>query len=157
MPLIIKGIASAEDALIAVEHGVEVVYVSNHGGRQLDHGRGTAEILPEIVEAVAGKAQVLVDGGIMRGTDVIKALALGADAVCIGKLQGLALAAGGKAALVRMLELLEGEIMTSMALTGLHNFGEIGPEFVEQAETVVDPNVYSQYTHIDLPPLEYDR
>jgi isopentenyl diphosphate isomerase/L-lactate dehydrogenase-like FMN-dependent dehydrogenase len=157
IPLILKGIASAEDALIAVEHGVEVVYVSNHGGRQLDHGRGTAEILPEIVEAVAGKAQVLVDGGIMRGTDVIKALALGADAVCIGKLQGLALAAGGKAALVRMLELLEGEIMTSMALTGLHNFGEIGPEFVEQAETVVDPNVYSQYTHIDLPPLEYDR
>lgn len=157
IPLILKGIATAEDALIAIDHGVEVIYVSNHGGRQLDHGRGTAEILPEIADAVAGKASIVVDGGIMRGTDVIKALALGADAVCIGKLQGLALAAGGKDGVLRALELLEGEIMTSMALTGLHNFTEIGPEFVEEAETVVNPSVYSQYTHIDLLPLEYDR
>ncbi len=157
IPLIVKGIATAEDAATAVEHGVDVVYVSNHGGRQLDHGRGTAEVLPEIVDAVGGKAEIVLDGGIMRGTDVIKALALGATAVCIGKLQGLALAAGGRAAIVRMLELLEGEIMTSMALTGLHNFGEIGPEFVEEAEPVTDPLVLSQYTHIDLSPLEYER
>ena len=86
LPLIIKGIATAEDAELAVQHGVEVVYVSNHGGRQLDHGLGSAAVLPEIVKAVAGKAEVWVDGGFMRGTDVVKAIALGAKAVGIGRL-----------------------------------------------------------------------
>src|SRR2546426_554607 len=80
IPLILKGIATAEDATSAVEHGVEGVYVSNHGGRQLDHGRGTLDILPEVVQAVGGRATVLVDGGFVRGTDVVNALALGAHA-----------------------------------------------------------------------------
>ena len=78
LPLIIKGIATAEDAEIALQHGVEVIYVSNHGGRQLDHGLGSAAVLPEVVAAVAGRAEVWVDGGFMRGTDVVKAIALGA-------------------------------------------------------------------------------
>src|SRR5439155_264969 len=85
IPLVLKGIATAEDATLAVEHGVEGVYVSNHGGRQLDHGRGAIEVLPEVVRTVGGRATVLVDGGFMRGTDVVKALALGAQSVGIGR------------------------------------------------------------------------
>src|SRR3990167_7628455 len=81
LPLILKGVATAEDARMSVEHGADVVYVSNHGGRQLDHGQGTIEVLPEVVAAVDGRAEVLFDGGVLRGTDVVKAIALGARAV----------------------------------------------------------------------------
>jgi isopentenyl diphosphate isomerase/L-lactate dehydrogenase-like FMN-dependent dehydrogenase len=157
IPLILKGIATAEDAGLACEHGVEGVHVSNHGGRQLDHGRGTIEVLPEVVEAVAGRASVIIDGGFLRGTDVIKALALGADAVCIGKLQGLGLAAGGKDGLVHVLRLLESEIRTSMALLGAHNIEEIDSSFVEEAEPVTDPHQLSPYIHLTFQELEYDR
>lgn len=157
LPLAVKGIATEEDAAIACEHGVEVIYVSNHGGRQLDHGRGAIEVLPEIAAAVAGRAAIVIDGGFMRGTDVLKALALGADAVALGKLQGLGLAAGGQAGLVRTLELLKGEIETSMALLGLHNFGEIDASFVEESEPVVPPHVTSPYTLIQFEEPEYDR
>ena len=84
LPIIIKGIATKEDALLAIEHGVEIIYVSNHGGRQLDYGVGGLNVLPEIVEVVKNKAKIIFDGGIMRGTDVLKAIALGADCVGIG-------------------------------------------------------------------------
>ena len=77
IPLIIKGIATAEDTSIALDHGVEWIYVSNHGGRQLDHGRGSMDVLPEVVEAAAGRAKVMVDGSICRGTDIVKAIAIG--------------------------------------------------------------------------------
>src|ERR687897_227597 len=97
VPLIVKGVATGEDAKLAVDYGADVVYVSNHGGRQLDHGQGSIEVLPEVVQAVAGRAEVLVDGGILRGTDVVKAIALGAQGVGVGKLLGWALAAGGQA------------------------------------------------------------
>jgi glycolate oxidase len=157
IPLILKGIATTEDAEIACQHEVECVYISNHGGRQLDHGLGSVDVLPDIVDAVAGRASVIVDGGFLRGTDVIKALALGADAVCIGKLQGLGLAAGGKDGLFHTLRLFEAEIRTSMALLGLHNFDEIDRSFVEEAEPVIDPHQTSPYVHIDFPELEYDR
>src|SRR3954467_40367 len=109
IPLMLKGIATAEDARLAVEHGVEVVYVSNHGGRQLDHGRGTMEMLPEIVEAVGGKARIVIDGGFCRGTDMVKAMAAGADLVGLGRMQCFGLAAAGEAGIVRMLEILEHE------------------------------------------------
>ena len=157
IPLILKGIGTAEDATIALEHGVECIYVSNHGGRQLDHGRGSIDVLPEVVEAVDGKASVLVDGAIMRGTDVIKALALGADAVCIGKLQGLGLAAGGKDGLVHTLRLLEAEIRTSMALLGLRNITELDASYVEEVEPLMPPHQTSPYTHIELEEREYER
>lgn len=81
MPIIIKGIPTAEDARLVVEHGVRWINVSNHGGRQLDHALGTIELLPEVIEAVDGKAEILVDGGFMRGTDILKAIAMGARAV----------------------------------------------------------------------------
>src|SRR5260221_1759526 len=109
IPLAIKGIATAEDAAIALDHGVDWIYLSNHGGRQLDHGRGAMHVLPEIVDAVAGRAKIMVDGSFCRGTDIVKAIASGADLVGIGRLQCWALAAAGEAGIRRMLELLEDE------------------------------------------------
>jgi glycolate oxidase len=133
VPLILKGIATAEDARLAVDHGIEVVYVSNHGGRQLDHGLGGIEVLPEIVDALKGSARVVVDGGFMRGTDIVKAMALGADAVGLGRLQGLALAAGGEAMVVRMLEILETEIISTLGLLGVTSFAELDRTYVTRA------------------------
>ncbi|MBI4527595.1 MAG: alpha-hydroxy-acid oxidizing protein [Deltaproteobacteria bacterium] len=148
LPLILKGIATAEDANVAVKHGVDVIYVSNHGGRQLDHSRGTIEALPEIVEAAGGKAEILLDGSILRGTDVLKALALGAKAVAIGKLQGWGLGAGGQAGLVRVLELLEEEIINSMGLLGVSRIDQLGPNYVCKAQPVTNPHEMSAFVNI---------
>jgi len=149
IPLMLKGIACGEDAALAVEHGVDVVYVSNHGGRQLDQGRGTLDMLPEIVRAVGGRAPVVVDGGILRGTDVLKALALGADAVGIGRLEALAMAAGGVDAVIRMLELLENEVRINLALMGLSSIDQLDPGAVFPAEPVVRPHVLSAFPLLD--------
>jgi isopentenyl diphosphate isomerase/L-lactate dehydrogenase-like FMN-dependent dehydrogenase len=145
LPLIIKGIATVEDARIAVQHGVEVVYVSNHGGRQLDHGLGSAAVLPEIVAAIAGRAQVWVDGGFMRGSDVVKAIALGAQCVGLGRLAGLGLAAAGVPGLVRMLEILETEVQTCLGLLGVTSLGELGPQHVAAAIPVGLPGTFSAF------------
>ncbi len=131
IPFILKGIATAEDARIALDHGIEAIYVSNHGGRQLDYGKGSIAILPEIVDAVGGRAQIIVDGGFMRGTDIVKARALGADAVGLGRLQGLALAAGGEAGVVRMLELLQDEVTRCLGLLGVTSYAELDNSFLE--------------------------
>lgn len=136
IPLMLKGINVAEDARLAVEVGVEVVYVSNHGGRQLDHGRAGIDALPEVVEAVGGRAEIVVDGGFMRGTDVIKGLCLGADAVGVGRLESLAMAAGGAAGLVNALEILEHEIRTAMGLLGASSAAELSPSLIEPAPPV---------------------
>ncbi len=145
LPLIIKGIATAEDAGIAVQHGVEVVYVSNHGGRQLDHGLGSATVLPEIAAAVAGRAQVWVDGGFMRGSDVVKAIALGAQTVGLGRLACLGLAAAGVPGLVRTLEILEEEIQTCLGLLGVTSLAELGPQHVTAASPVGLPGPLSAF------------
>ena len=144
-PLILKGIATAEDALLAVRHGVEVVYVSNHGGRQLDHGLGAAAVLPEIVSAVKGKAEVWVDGGFMRGTDVVKAVALGASMVGIGRLACLGLGAAGVPGLVRTLELLEEEIRTCLGLLGVTAFSQLTPAYLAAASAVGAPDTFSAF------------
>jgi glycolate oxidase len=137
LPFIVKGIQAARDAEIALERGVEVIWVSNHGGRQLDHCEATIETLREVVDAVAGGGtEIIVDGGFMRGTDVLKAIALGADAVGLGRLQGLALAAGGEPALVRVLELLEAEIVTSMGLLGVTRLEELDESFVSRSSAL---------------------
>jgi isopentenyl diphosphate isomerase/L-lactate dehydrogenase-like FMN-dependent dehydrogenase len=136
LPLIVKGVATAEDARLSVEHGADVVYVSNHGGRQLDQGQGMIEVLPEVVEAVDGRAEVLFDGGVLRGTDVVKALCLGARAVGVGKLLGWGLAAGGEAGLVRMLELLELEVRTALGLMGVTALKQLNPSWVCPAQPV---------------------
>jgi isopentenyl diphosphate isomerase/L-lactate dehydrogenase-like FMN-dependent dehydrogenase len=145
LPLIIKGIATVEDARLAVKHGVEVVYVSNHGGRQLDHGLGSATVLPGIVRAVGKKAQVWVDGGFMRGSDVVKAIALGAKAVGIGRLTGLGLAAGGAAGLVRALEILEDEVRICLGLLGVTSFAELTSKHVTMAPAVTLPDTFSAF------------
>ena len=145
LPLILKGIATAEDAQIAVKHGVEVVYVSNHGGRQLDHGLGSVAVLPEILKAVGKKAEVWVDGGFMRGSDVVKAIALGAKAVGIGRLTGLGLGAGGAAGLVRALEILEDEIRICLGLLGVTSLAELDPGYVAAAPAVSAPDTFSAF------------
>jgi isopentenyl diphosphate isomerase/L-lactate dehydrogenase-like FMN-dependent dehydrogenase len=136
VPLIVKGIATAEDARLSVEHGADVVYVSNHGGRQLDHGQATIEVLPEVVAAVNGRAEILWDGGVLRGTDVVKALCLGASAVGVGKMLGWALAAAGQAGLKRMLELMDVEIRTAMGLMGVTSLSQLNPSWVRPATPV---------------------
>jgi isopentenyl diphosphate isomerase/L-lactate dehydrogenase-like FMN-dependent dehydrogenase len=151
LPLIVKGIATAEDALIACEHGVEVVYVSNHGGRQLDHGSGTLDVLPEIVSAVAGRARVFIDGGFSRGTDIVKALALGAEAVGIGRLYCYGLAAAGEAGLLRVLELLEIEMIECLALLGLTTTDTLDRTYVRAAPSVTEPHVMSAFPLLRLP------
>ncbi len=145
VPLILKGIATGEDAKLAVEHGVDVVYVSNHGGRQLDHAQASIEVLPEVAEAVDGRAEVLMDGGILRGTDIVKAVALGAKAVGIGKLHGWALAAAGEPGVVRMLELLELEIRTAMGLMGVTSLAQLSPQSVRLVTPVSTGSVTSAY------------
>jgi glycolate oxidase len=151
IPLILKGIATAEDAELAVQHGVEVVYVSNHGGRQLDHGLGSAAVLPEVLRAVNGKAEVWVDGGFMRGTDVVKAIALGASTVGLGRFTGLALAAGGAQGLVRALEILEDEIRIALGLLGVTSFAELTPAHLTTAPAVTLPDTFSAFPHLRLP------
>ena len=149
LPLILKGIATGEDARLAVEHSVDVVYVSNHGGRQLDHAQASIEVLPEVVEAVDGRAEVIMDGGILRGTDVIKAIAFGARAVGVGKLQGLALAAAGEAGITRMLELLKTEIHTMLGLMGVKSLKQLNPSWVRPAQAVASASITSAYPRFD--------
>jgi glycolate oxidase len=145
LPLVLKGIATAEDARLAVEHGVEGIYVSNHGGRQLDHGRGTIEVLPEVVGAAGGKATIIVDSGFMRGTDVVKGIAMGAHCVGIGRLACCGLAAAGEEGLVRTLELLEHEIRTCLGLLGVARLGDLDRTYLHPATPVSSPHVTSAF------------
>ena len=147
-PFMLKGIATAEDAELAVDHGVDVIWVSNHGGRQLDHDRGTMDMLPEIVDAVAGRADIVLDGGIQRGGDVLKAIALGVKAVAIGKLQGWGLGAAGADGLVRLLEILEEEIIVAMALLGVTSIDQLSPNYVCKAEAVTPPHEMSTWVNM---------
>jgi isopentenyl diphosphate isomerase/L-lactate dehydrogenase-like FMN-dependent dehydrogenase len=155
IPLIIKGIATAEDAAIALDHGVEWIYVSNHGGRQLDHGRGAMQVLPEITAAVAGRAKIMIDGSFCRGTDIVKAIALGADLVGIGRLQCWALAAAGEAGVLRMLELLEDEVIRSLGLLGVRNFAELDKSYVHPASPTHLPTVFSAFPLLHIEPYHY--
>jgi isopentenyl diphosphate isomerase/L-lactate dehydrogenase-like FMN-dependent dehydrogenase len=148
VPFMIKGIVHPDDAKRAADLGVAAVWVSNHGGRQLDQMVATMDMLPRIVEAIGGRSQIILDGGVLRGTDVLKALALGADAVAIGKLQGWGMAAGGVEGLVKTLELLEGEVRMAMALLGVTNVGELEPSLVEPASPVLAPHEMSMWVEL---------
>ena len=116
-------------------------------GRQLDHGQGTMEMIPEIVEAVEGKAEIVLDGGIQRGSDVIKAVALGAKAVAIGKMQGWGLAAGGTPGLLRVLEILEEEIKVAMGLMGVTSIDPLTPADTCPADLVTMPHEMSSWVN----------
>ncbi len=150
IPLILKGIGTVEDAVMAVEHGIDMVYVSNHGGRQLDHGMGSMDVLPEIVAAVAGRAKIIVDGGFNRGSDIVKAIALGADMVAMGRMQCIGLAADGEDGVVRMLELIEQEVRICMGLLGVNTLAELNPTYVRSAYPTVHAHALSAFPLLSL-------
>ncbi|AFY79026.1 alpha-hydroxyacid dehydrogenase, FMN-dependent L-lactate dehydrogenase [Pleurocapsa sp. PCC 7327] len=130
LPVIVKGILRGDDAKTAVEYGARGIIVSNHGGRQLDGAIASLDALPEIVEAVGGKADILLDGGIRRGTDILKALALGAKAVLVGRPILWGLAVGGETGVCHVLELLRDELDLAMALSGCPTIQAIDPSIV---------------------------
>jgi isopentenyl diphosphate isomerase/L-lactate dehydrogenase-like FMN-dependent dehydrogenase len=131
LPLILKGIVTREDAALAIEHGVDGIIVSNHGGRQLDGAPATLDALPEVVEAVAGRCEIYVDGGIRRGTDVLKALALGARATLVGRAVASGLAVGGEAGVLDVLTMLHDEIELGLALLGCTSPDQVARSHVE--------------------------
>jgi isopentenyl diphosphate isomerase/L-lactate dehydrogenase-like FMN-dependent dehydrogenase len=118
LPVVVKGVFTAEDAALACEHGAAALVVSNHGGRQLDAAAPSADVLAEVVDAVAGRIEVYVDGGVRRGSDVVRALALGARAALIGRPALWALAARGEEGVAHILEILRAEVATTLALCG---------------------------------------
>jgi isopentenyl diphosphate isomerase/L-lactate dehydrogenase-like FMN-dependent dehydrogenase len=118
VPLLVKGIVTGEDARLCLEHGVDAIYLSNHGGRSLDYCPSTLEVLPEIADAVQGRIPILFDGGIRRGSDILKALALGASAIGLGRVPLWGLAAYGPQGVQRVLEILQAELVQAMAATG---------------------------------------
>jgi len=131
LPVLVKGILTSDDARLAVEHGVDGVVVSNHGGRQLDGVNAGITVLPEVVDAVEGRIPVLLDGGVRRGIDVLKALALGAGAVLVGRPVAWGLAVAGEEGVFDVLEILRAEFDNAMALTGCRSVGDITPALVE--------------------------
>jgi len=140
VPVLVKGVLTAEDGALAVEHGAAGIVVSNHGGRQLDRCLATADALPEVVDAVEGRAAVLVDGGIRRGVDIAIALALGADAVLVGRPALWGLAAGGEAGARSVLELLREELELTLALCGCASPAELSRVHLRRAPAA---SVYS--------------
>jgi isopentenyl diphosphate isomerase/L-lactate dehydrogenase-like FMN-dependent dehydrogenase len=125
-PLVVKGILSVEDAQEAVRRGADAVYVSNHGGRQLDGSPATLDVLPRVAEAVGGEVEVLLDGGVRRGEDAVKARALGARAVLVGRPWFHALAAGGEEVVARQLDLLRADVDRTLALVGVGRLDDVG-------------------------------
>lgn len=141
----LKGIGCAADAELCVKEGVWGVYCSNHGGRQLDHGRGSAAVLPEIVDVAKGKAKIIVDGSFSRGSDIVKAICMGADWVGIGRLYCYGLAANGAAGIERVVELLEEEMKEVMGLLGVTSLSQLDKSFIEPAMPTNLPHVHSAY------------
>jgi 4-hydroxymandelate oxidase len=134
VPLLIKGILTAEDAELAVDHGVDGIVVSNHGGRQLDGSPASLDALVEVVDAVDGRCEVLMDGGVRRGTDVLKALALGAKAVMVARPIAWGLAAAGEEGVANVLAIIREEFDLAMALAGCRTVSDISPGLVRRAE-----------------------
>jgi len=133
LPLIVKGVLTAEDTLLAVEHGAAAIVVSNHGGRQLDGVPASLDALPEVVEAAGGRAEVLLDGGVRRGTDVAKALALGARTVLVGRAVIWGLAVAGEEGVRNVLELLRAEVALALTFLGCASPAEVGSAHVGRA------------------------
>jgi L-lactate dehydrogenase (cytochrome) len=131
-PIVIKGVHTAEDARRAVDEGASAVVVSNHGGRQLDSVRASVQVLPEVVEAVGTRTEVLMDGGIRRGSDILKALALGAGAVMVGRAPLWGLAAFGQPGVERVLWMLSAELKLAMALAGKSDIRSIDRKLVRR-------------------------
>jgi L-lactate dehydrogenase (cytochrome) len=140
-PIVMKGVLTAEDALRAVEAGADAIVVSNHGGRQLDGVPASLRVLPEIVAAVNGRIEVLMDGGIRRGSDVVKALCLGAKAVLIGRAYAYGLGAGGAPGVARAIEILRSEVIRTLKLLGCAATEDLGRGFVDVPADWLRPRV----------------
>ncbi len=134
-PIVVKGLLIGDDARRAVDEGAAAVVVSNHGGRQLDSVSSTLRALPEIVAAVNGQAEVLMDGGIRRGSDIVKALCLGARAVLCGRAYAFGLAAAGQLGVTRAIEILEGDVERTLRLLGCASASDLNPSYVEVPKT----------------------
>jgi L-lactate dehydrogenase (cytochrome) len=130
-PIVIKGVHTADDARRAVDAGANALVVSNHGGRQLDGVAATLRVLPEVVAAVGGRIEVLLDGGIRRGSDVVKALCLGARAVLVGRAYAYGLGAGGEAGVKRAIEILRDDMVRTLKLLGCPSVGELDASYVD--------------------------
>jgi isopentenyl diphosphate isomerase/L-lactate dehydrogenase-like FMN-dependent dehydrogenase len=130
-PILIKGVHTADDARRAVDVGADAVIVSNHGGRQLDGVPASLRMLPEVLAAVGGRSEVLMDGGIRRGSDIVKALCLGARAVLIGRAYAYGLAAAGLPGVARAIDILRTDMIRTMTLLGCGSAAQLGREFVE--------------------------
>lgn len=146
--LILKGIQSSEDAEIALKHDIATIWISNHGGRQLDHCRGALDVLPEVVDVVKGKVPIVVDGGFLRGTDALKAVSLGATAVACGRLYAMALAVAAERGVERMLEILEFEITNSMGLLGVTALSQLNSSYVAKATVPASTRAFPLYDGI---------
>src|SRR5947207_15186076 len=146
----LKGLGCAEDAEIALQHGVWAVYCSNHGGRQLDHGRGSAAVLPEVIDAVAGRAKIAVDGSFSRGSDIVKAVCMGADWVGLGRLYCSGLAAAGAPGIGRVIELLEEEMREVMGLLGVSSLKQLDKSYIAPAAPTNLPAVHSAFPLLNL-------
>jgi 4-hydroxymandelate oxidase len=131
LPIVVKGVVRADDARRAVEHGARAVVVSNHGGRQLDTSPATIDVLPRIADATAGRVELLLDGGVRRGTDVLKALALGARAVLLGRPVLWGLAVGGEAGVRAVLSIVERELDLALALAGCPSVEALDRSLIE--------------------------
>ena len=151
LPLLVKGIMTAEDARLCVDHGVKALIVSNHGARQLDTTFATVDVLPEVVDAVDGQLEVYVDGGIRRGTDVLKALALGARAVLIGRPMMWGLAVDGETGLRSVLEILRDELLIAMGMCGRPTIDSIDISLLGTVSPLM--SVLSQPQSIRLPQI----
>jgi L-lactate dehydrogenase (cytochrome) len=130
-PIVIKGIHTDDDARRAVDEGAEALVVSNHGGRQLDRVAPTLQILPEIVASVGDRIEVLLDGGVRRGSDIIKALCLGARAVMVGRAYAYGLGAAGERGVARAIEILHSDLVRTLKLLGCPSVGELDQSFVD--------------------------
>jgi L-lactate dehydrogenase (cytochrome) len=129
-PIVIKGVLTAEDARRAIDEGAAAVVVSNHGGRQLDYLPATLSALPEVAAAVAGRAELLMDGRVRRGTDVVKAICLGARAVLVGRAYAYGLAAAGEAGVIRSLEILRADLDRTLKLLGCKSVSALDRSYV---------------------------
>ena len=146
-PLLVKGVLSGHDASQSVELGADAVIVSNHGGRQLEGAPATLTVLPEIVDAVGSRVDVLFDGGIRRGSDIVKALALGARAVMIGRPYLYGLAGAGEAGVARILEILRSEMVRTMQLMGCHDIATLDASWLTTSDAFAPSFASSQLAH----------
>ena len=150
IPIFLKGLSRVDDVRRALDIGMDAIYLSNHGGRQLDHGPGALDVLEDVVREIDIPVPLIVDGGFYRGSDIVKAIAMGANMVGLGRLEAWALAAGGVEALTACLRILRAEIVETMALCGTPRLSDLTPALVENAPVVTDSDVLSAFPLLSL-------